>query len=166
MTRGRAAGLIGAVVVLTMVLVAPVAQASSRHPSASCRLSAAMTFKPALMQGANTFEFIQFKVRLHGCSGGGVTHARGYAGAAGTLTCDSGALSGRLSAKMQVFWNTGAESGLNGFLNLTRSALHGKVLGGLFRGERAHASFTVTPLDGDCASTPLAHAKMTGALSL
>jgi hypothetical protein len=130
-------------------------------------MSAKLTFQPALVQGDNTFEFIKMKVKLRGCSGGGVLSAHGYGGSAGTLRCESGRVAGRPSMKMQVYWSTGSDSGMNGRFNFQKSILHGKVTGERFKGERFDlAGFTLSGLDGDCATTPLEHATLTGTLSL
>jgi hypothetical protein len=160
-------GGIAGVVLLACVLAVPAAEASEVAASTSCSMSAKLTFKPALIQGVNTFEFIDMKVRLRDCSGGGVISADGYGGAAGTLTCDSGRVAGKPSMKMQVFWNTGSDSGMNGTFNFQRSRLHGRVTGERFKGERFDlAGFALRRLDGDCATTPLEHATLTGTLSL
>lgn len=167
MKRTRAAGFVGAIV-LTMAFVAPGAQAAtSSHGSTSCAIEATMKFKPALEPGSNPNAFIKMSVKLRGCTGGTVTRAHGYGGSIGNLRCESGRVSGRAAAKAQLYWDTGESSALNFFFDFHRSSLKGQVVDGPFKGEPAKAKhFTLTPVNGDCATSPLVRASLTGILGL
>ena len=78
-----------------------------------------------------------------------------------------GQISGQAAAKAELFWNTGDTSGLNFFFDFDRSSLRGQVVDSLFKGERVRAKdFSLTPMKGDCAGSPLIRARMTGPLGL
>jgi hypothetical protein len=169
MRRTGAALFIGAMVVAT-ALVAPAgaAQASpAKRPSTSCSFVFKVTFDPGLQAGDNPGAFFTWDLKLDGCTGGDVSSATGYGGAKGDLQCHAGALRGRPSAKMQVNWDTGKDSGINFRIDFTRSRYGGKVLGDYLKGEKVRAKhFTFTPTGGDCAKSPLVSAEITGTVSI
>lgn len=167
MKRTRAAWLIGAIVLTTM-LAAPGARAATADPpSTSCALVATLKFKPALVHGMNPRAFIKLRVHLSECTGGTVKGAHGYGGSIGDLRCHSGPISGRASAKAMLFWNTGDTSGLNFTFHFGGARLNGRVLDSLFKGEQVSATgFSVTPTNGDCGDSPLVLATLTGTLTL
>jgi hypothetical protein len=167
MRRARAAWLMGAIVLTTMVAAPGARAATADPPSTSCALFATLKFKPALVHGVNQRAFIKFRVHLSECTGGTVKGAHGYGGSIGDLRCDSGQVSGRASAKAMLFWNTGDTSGLNFFFHFGQSRLKGRVLDSLFKGEQVSATgFSLLPTDGDCADTPLVLATLIGTLKL
>jgi hypothetical protein len=164
--RTRAAGLVGAIV-LTAMLGPPSALASTGEQSTSCAFVATMKFKPGLVHGYNRLAFIKLRVHLRGCSGAVVKGAHGYGGSQGNLRCHSGQVSGRASAKAMLFWNTGDTSGLNFTFHFSGSRLNGRVLDGLFKGEQGTSTdLSLTPVQGDCAESPLVLATLTGTLHL
>ena len=167
MKRAGVAGLIGAVALATL-LFAPAAQAASaKRPSTSCSFTFKATFDPPLQQGMNRGAFFTWDASLDGCTGGKVASGTGYGGSLGDLQCDGGTLRGRSSAKMQVYWDNGKDSGINFRFDFTRSRFGGKVLGDYLQGERVRAkNVTFTPVQGDCASSPLATAEITGTVGL
>ena len=169
MRRAGAALFIGAMVMAT-ALVAPAgaAQASpAKRPSTSCSFSFQVTFDPGLQAGNNPGAFFTWDVKLDGCTGGKVASATGYGGSFGDLRCDAGTLHGRSSAKMQLYWDTGKDSGINFRFDFTRSRFGGKVLGDYLKGEKVRAKhFTFTPTGGDCAKSPLVTAEITGTVSV
>ena len=168
MRRAAIIGLVGALTVATG-LIAPAAQAAgARGPSTVCSFVMKAKFHDGgLVKGENRFAFFTFDVTLDGCAGSSVTSATGSGGSAGDLFCSSGSLQGRSSAKMQVFWDTGVQSGINFHFDFTESRYGGKVLFGHFRGERVRAkNFTFTPTRGDCESSPLVRAQISGNVSL
>ena len=155
MKRSLASAFVGAIV-LTTLLVAPAAQgASTGIGSTSCSMSIFMKFKPALVHGLNPRAFIKLSPRLGSCTGGAVSYASGYGGAIGDLRCDSGQVFRKATAKAMLFWDTGDTSGLNFWIEFSRSRLHGVVTDGLFKGEHFETTFSWTALRGDCADSPL-----------
>jgi hypothetical protein len=68
---------------------------------------------------------------------------------------------------MQVYWDTGGNSGINFHFDFTDSRFGGKILFGHFKHELVRAKdFTFTPVKGDCASSPLLRATIAGSVSL
>jgi hypothetical protein len=160
--RRLIAGGVAAVLACWLALLAPVAQASSLSRSVSCSMFVAMKFKPALQEGANSNEFIALKFKLEGCSGGGVTTARGRGGSVGTFRCHDGRLSGSAIAKARIDWNTGDSSGLNFIFRFSRSLFRGEVVSGEFLNEHVKSTFTLTAVKGDCSSSPMIRAQLHG----
>jgi hypothetical protein len=161
-------GFISAMAIAT-VLVAPSAQAATaRAPSTVCSFVMNAKFHDGgLVNGENSHAFFTFDVTLSGCAGSKVTSATGTGGSAGDLFCSDGALQGLSSAKMQVFWDTGGNSGINFHFDFTRSRYGGKILAGHFRGQRVRArDFPFTATKGDCDSSPLVRAQISGNVSL
>ena len=168
MKRTAIVGFIGAMA-LSTVLVAPSAlAATASEPSTVCSFVMKAKFHGGgLVNGENRFAFFTFDVTMDGCTGSAVSSATGAGGSAGDLFCSNGALQGLSSAKMQVFWDTGDQSGINFHFDFTRSRYGGKVLADLFKGERVRAkNFTFTAKEGDCESSPLIRARITGSVSL
>jgi len=156
-------GSILGAVMLALVIGAPAAQARTDHQSTSCALSSLVKFRPGLVQDHARRVFIRFDFKLTRCEGGGVASATGFGGGVGTLRCTSG----RGIAKAEVDWDTGAKSFLNFTVNLRKESLYGQVVDGLFKGDRMSATaISVRPIRGDCVTSPLTKAKVTGTLGL
>ncbi len=168
MKRAAIIGFLGAMA-MSMVLVAPSAQAATpTWPSTVCSFVMKAKFHDGgLVHGLNRRAFFTWHVTFDGCTGGVVNSAVGYGGSEGDLFCANGALQGLSSAKMQVYWDTGNDSGINFQFDFDRSRFGGRVTGERFKGERVRARHIVfTPTKGDCESAPLVHAKITGSVSL
>ena len=165
--RRIVAGGVAALFLCSLALVAPAARAAPADQSISCHLNMQMKFQPAMAHGYNHLVFIKLTVRLRHCTGGTVTSANGHGGAYGDLNCANGVVGGTESAKAQVYWDTGGDSGLNFFFHFDRSRLRGKVTGGRYKGELVLSRhFVVTPLRGDCEETPLVRSKLAGTIGL
>ncbi len=168
--RRIVAGGVTTLMLCSLALVAPAAQALQTAPadqSISCHLNMRMKFEPAAVHGYNHLIFIALTARLRDCTGGTVSYANGHGGAYGDLICANGVITGKMSAKTQVYWDTGDSSGLNYFFHFDRSSLRGQVTFGPYKGELVLSkNFTVTPLKGDCEETPLVRSKLTGTIGL
>jgi hypothetical protein len=169
MKRAGVAAFIAAIV-LTAMSVAPGAQAAGagRASSTKCALSMVLKFDGGgLVQGMYQRAFFTVKMTLVGCTGGTVTSATGKGGSIGDLKCDSGRIRGSAAAKAKLFWDTGDTSSLNFFFHFARARFDGVVVDGLFKGETVKSrNFDLTPVRGDCATSPLEKAKLTGSMSL
>jgi hypothetical protein len=163
--RTLIAGFMG-VVLLTGVLLAPAAGASTDRASTVCRMNAKLTYKPPLEKGENQNAFFKVAVKLHDCTGGVVSSATGQGGAAGELVCTDGQVSGTAALKIGFDWDTGDETAINAFIDFDTSSFpYGEVVFGLFNGERVRAHFHVRPVKGDCSSTPLVRSLLRGRIS-
>jgi hypothetical protein len=137
--------------------------ARAEEQSTSCALSSIVRFRPGVTDGQARHVFIRFRIKLTGCAGGGVTSAQGSGGGVGKLRCTAG----QAVAKAELDWDTGAKSFLNFQVDLGAGTLTGEVVDGLFKGEALSAGdISVTPIRGDCVTSPLKKAKLTATVGL
>jgi hypothetical protein len=159
--RTLTAGFIGAVVLTTM-LIAPSAQASTQVHSTRCAMTMTLKYKPALNAGENSNAFAKVMLRVKNCTGGGVKSGHGKGGIEGDLTCTNGVVTGSAIAKGDVNWNTGDRSALNWIFDFDKGQLHGKVVSGLFLNDAVTVMhFAMQPVNGDCSTTPLVRSDLT-----
>jgi hypothetical protein len=167
MRRTVAALFVGALV-LASVLVSAGAQAAPTDGqfSARCSFKGILTFKPPLNQGENDFAFIKLAFKERRCVGANVTSGKGPGGAEGTIQCESGQVTGHVAAKLVINWDTGDRTDLNFFFEFGENTIRGVVVYGLFKGDDVKSRrFSMTPLKGDCAETPLVRSLIAGTIS-
>ena len=150
--------LVGA---LLLAAFAVPASASTGASSTTCNASLIASFRPGLTLSEQA-EQIRVTGSLTDCSGGGVSSATVTGSGSGTLSCLSGTASGRFT----VTWDTGARTLITGTVDVGAGTVTGTVSKGLFRGEDATGTFTLTPLVGDCIFTPVTRAEADGTISV
>lgn len=129
--------------------------------STTCDLTAIGTFKPGLGLLKHT-QKITLSGSLTSCVGGGVTGASGKGKGSGSLSCTSG--SG--TAKVQLTWDNSQQSLLSLTVDVSSGTLSGQVIKGLFAGEQVTGSGTLTPIKGNCLTSPVTKAQVTGTAGL
>ena len=150
------AGSVGA-----FVFAAPVAQATPRAQSTTCDANLLLRFRPGLTFNTRS-QMIRISGSLSNCVGGGVASATVIKGTgSGSISCTSGSA----SATINLMWNTGEKSQVQGNVDVNGNVT-GTVTLGKFAGESVTASLTVTPLNGDCFLNPVTSASATGSVSL
>jgi hypothetical protein len=162
MRRFLAGGLLAGLM-MSVVVFAPAAQARPVAQSTTCKMKSTATFNPGLNLNQEKVVVIKVKGKLSGCAGGGVTGAAFKGKGGGTISCTSGTA----TVKLKGTWNTGETSTISLTVDLGAQSLSGTVTAGKFAGEDVTATnVALTPIDGNCITSPLTKAKVTATLSL
>jgi hypothetical protein len=131
--------------------------------STTCTTGISATFTPGLGTTGSA-QTVAVTGKVAGCSGGVVSGGKIHGSmSSANFSCAGGVATGHL----HVRWNTGATSSIHVSVTLsgTSVAIAGKVKKGLFVGDTAGASLSLTGLTGNCTTSPVTAATFTGTFS-
>lgn len=157
--RPRTLTALAAALTVASLGTAATANAST---STTCMTSISATFTPGLGPTGSA-QTIAVTGKVSGCSGvvsSGKLHG---SLSSADFSCGGGVATGHL----HVRWNTGATSGIHVSVTLSGAsvAIAGKVKKGLFAGDTAGASLSLTGVTGNCTTSPITAATAAGLFS-
>ena len=162
MRRFLAGGLVAGMM-MVMAFAGPAALARTTAQSTSCHLASTTSFNPGLSYSQQKTVKIKVKGKLTNCVGGGVASAKLKGKGGGTISCTSGTATVALSTK----WNTGETSKATLTVDLGAQTLSGTITSGKFAGEDITATnVSLTPITGNCVTSPLTKAAVDADLGL